>query len=81
MLLHNKRNDTNLVETPWMASKDELPKEQYTWAAPAPQGGDSKPIVASHRYKKVCGACVCLPACWEPIRMCPTPPGQPAWLG
>jgi hypothetical protein len=32
--LHQMRNDTNLVESPWVGSREQLPQPQYSWEAP-----------------------------------------------
>jgi len=49
--LHKLRNDTNLVETSWVASRAELPAEKYTWQPG--NDGAGKNIVASNRWRKV----------------------------
>ncbi|KAL6762051.1 hypothetical protein V8C86DRAFT_2524303 [Haematococcus lacustris] len=48
--LHKLRNDFNMVETPWVASKGQLPQAQFSWEPPAPAPGGN--IVASSRWRK-----------------------------
>eukprot|EP00198_Chlamydomonas_reinhardtii_P012175 XP_001701512.1 predicted protein [Chlamydomonas reinhardtii] len=47
--LHKQRNDSPLVETAWVASRDQLPPELYTWQA----GGQRNEPGASLRFRKV----------------------------
>lgn len=38
--LHKQRGDVDLVDTPWVASKEDLPSGQYTWEPPAGPKGE-----------------------------------------
>ncbi|GFR46751.1 hypothetical protein Agub_g8376, partial [Astrephomene gubernaculifera] len=51
--LHKQRGDTDVVETPWLASREQLPQQLYNWdPPPAAADGRSQPS-ASLRYRKV----------------------------
>lgn len=50
--LHRVRNDSSYRDTAWVASRDLLPQEQYTWEQPQqPAAGQN--IVACNRWRKV----------------------------
>jgi hypothetical protein len=53
--LHQMRSDTNLVETPWVDDKDQLPQGLYTWQAPPPLPTP----VAAGRWRKVTQGGLC----------------------
>jgi hypothetical protein len=47
------RGDTNYLETAWVSSKDEVPKQQFSWEAAAQLEGSAP---AKGRWRKVGGA-------------------------
>eukprot|EP00775_Hariotina_reticulata_P002431 gene2431-2735_t len=49
--LHRQRNDTNVAESPWVASRAQLPQQQFLW--PAPPAGADPGVAAPGSCRKV----------------------------
>jgi hypothetical protein len=69
--LHQVRNDTNLVESHWVGSREQLPQPQYSWEAA--NGGSGGP--APGQWRKVRFGCWTMSkftphyilVCWTPL--------------
>ncbi len=48
--MHKARADTNLTESGWVGSREELPQPQFTWQ---PAGGGDAGAVGLHKWRKV----------------------------
>lgn len=65
--LHKQRGDMDLIESPWVAARDEVPLEQYTWKVTDEANTPSDVL----RYRKVtspnCMISSTAAHVWEPL--------------